>query len=343
VLVRRAGRSVSLEEGILRITVVVAVTFGLWFAAFGARADEPIVVARVNGTPITEAQVQELSRQMQQAEPEMAAQSAESLREGALQSLIDMQLLTEQAKAEKIEATSDEVDQQFNRLKSQYPTPEAFQEALATNHASEPELRKEIASDLVIQKLLDRHVSVKLAPGAAEKFYKENKDKFQRPAEVRASHILFRAASEGDTEAAKKRAADALERLKKGEDFAKLAKELSEDTGSAENDGDLGFFAQEGMVKPFADAAFGLKKGELSGVVQTEFGFHLIKVTDTHPAGVMALADVKPQIESYLQEQERQARAQAYVAQLKKKAKIEIVAAKTEPAKESGASSQKSE
>jgi peptidyl-prolyl cis-trans isomerase C len=325
VLLRRAGRSVPLEEGIVQIIAVVAVTIGLWFAASSARADEPIIVARVNGNPITETQVQDLSRQMQQAEPEMAAQPAESLREGALQSLIDMEVLIEQAKAEKIEAASDEVDQQFNRLKSQYPSAEAFEAALATNHASEPELRKEIASDLVIQKLLDHHVSVKLAPGAAEKFYKENQDKFQRPAEVRASHILFRAAADSDKDAAKKRAADALERLKKGEDFAKLAKELSEDTGSAQNDGDLGFFAHEAMVQPFADAAFGLKKGELSDIVQTEFGFHLIKVTDTHPAGVMALADVKPQIESYLQEQERQDRAQAYVAQLKKKAKVEIV------------------
>jgi peptidyl-prolyl cis-trans isomerase C len=309
----------------VQIIVVAAVTIGVWLAASPAGAEESVVVARVNGKPITEAQVQDLSRQMQQAAPEMGAQPADAMRQDALQSLIDMEVLAEQAKAEKIEAATEEVDQQFNRLKSQYPSPEAFEEALLTNRASEPELRKSIADDLAIQKLLQRHVSVKLAPGAAEKFYKENQDKFEHPAEVRASHILFRTAADGDADAAKKRAADALERLKKGEDFAKLAKELSEDTGSAQNDGDLGFFARDAMVKPFADAAFGLKKGELSDVVQTEFGFHLIKVTDTHPAGVMALADVKPQIESYLEEQQRQEREQEYVAQLKKKAKIEIV------------------
>ena len=179
-----------------------------------------------------------------------------------------------------------------------------------------------------MQKVLDKHVTVTLAPDAAEQFYKANPDKFQHGPEVRVSHILFVAPSDADSSAAKQHAAAALARIKKGEDFGTLAKELSEDPGSKDKNGDLGFIPHQGAIKEFADAAFALKPGEVSDVVQTKYGYHIIKVTEARPEGVTPLAEVKAELATFLQDQELDKQQQAYVEGLKKQAKIEIVAPK---------------
>jgi peptidyl-prolyl cis-trans isomerase C len=293
-------------------------------------AAEESVAARVNGVVITSDQVDDLSMRMTaRGGPHHPPLAPDTARQNALDTLIDIEVLAQAAEAENVRAAQADVDKQLSELKGQFPTAEAFQEALRANDTSEEELKKDIAQGLAVQALIDRHVSVKLEPKAAEEFYKSHSDKFQHPAEVRASHILFRSA-EGDSAEARKRAEETLARVKKGDDFGKLAKQLSEDPGSAQRNGDLGFFSREKMVKPFADAAFNLKPGQVSEPVETPFGVHLIKVTDSRDAGQTPLADVKPQIEAFLEQQQRQAQERAYVDQLKKNAKIEIVERKAE-------------
>lgn len=299
-----------------------------------AVAADTSVAARVNGAPITTTQVDKLAQRMAAAQ----GTSSENTKQEALQSLIDIEVIAQQAKADKIDAPAAEVDQRLNELKGRYPTPEAFQQALATNHATEAELRSDLARTVLVQKVLDKHVTVTLPADAAEEFYKANPEKFQHPAEVRVSHIFFSAPPEGDP-TVKQQATDALARVKKGEDFGKLATELSQDPGSKDKGGDLGFVAPDGVVKEIADAAFALKPGEVSGVVQTKFGYHIIKVTEARPAGVTPLADVKSELQSFLEDQERDKQQQAYVDGLKKQAKIEIV----EPKKASKAAAPKTE
>jgi peptidyl-prolyl cis-trans isomerase C len=293
-------------------------------AASGTRAAQ--VVARVNGSPITDHDVESLAARMLRAQgSNPPAGAAETIPREALQALIEMELLTQEAKAEKIEAPESDVDQQVKDVKAHFASPDAYEKALVENHATEADMRRELARSILMQKLLDKRAPVKVPADAVERYYKDNQEQFQHPAEVRASHILFRAPKDSDGSTAKKKAEDTLARLQKGEDFAKLATELSEDPGSAENGGDLGFFAREAMVKPFADAAFALTVGQLSDVVQTDFGFHIIKVTETRPAGVAPLPEVHERLEQFLQEQERDKQEHAYVEELKKKAKIEIV------------------
>lgn len=121
--------------------------------------------------------------------------------------------------------------------------------------------------------------------------YKANPDRFMLPEQVQASHILFR----GDD--ARERAAKALIELRKpGADFGKLASELSQDPGSAQRNGDLGFFARGRMAKAFEDAAFALQTDEISDVVETEFGAHIIKVTARRPASRKPFEEVKEQL-----------------------------------------------
>jgi peptidyl-prolyl cis-trans isomerase C len=152
--------------------------------------------------------------------------------------------------------------------------------------------------------------------------------------EAHARHILFRAAP-GD-EKASKEAEDKVKavivRLNKGEDFAKVANELTEDPSGKANGGDLGYFTKEQMVPEFSDTAFGLENGKISGPVKTQFGWHVIKVEDKRVKPQPKFEDVKPQIEQYVT---RKAQAEM-VTKLRAEAKIEKfykVEAPADPAK----------
>jgi peptidyl-prolyl cis-trans isomerase C len=113
--------------------------------------------------------------------------------------------------------------------------------------------------------------------------------------------------------------------VKAGKDFAELAKHYSQDPGSAANGGDLGYFAQGQMVGPFEQAAFALKPGAVSDVVETPFGFHIIKVADHQAARTVPLDEVRPQIEQFLQNQRRQQKTEAFINSLKAKGRVEVL------------------
>jgi peptidyl-prolyl cis-trans isomerase D len=143
--------------------------------------------------------------------------------------------------------------------------------------------------------------------------YRDNMSMFSTPEQVRASHILFK--TEGKDEATVRKAAEAvLARVGAGEDFAALAKQFSEDT-SAERGGDLDFFAREAMVPEFSEAAFNLEVGEVSDLVQSQYGFHIIKTTDKRPATTRTLAEVRTQLEDQIKYEKAQREAQSIAAQ----------------------------
>jgi peptidyl-prolyl cis-trans isomerase C len=131
-------------------------------------------------------------------------------------------------------------------------------------------------------------------------------------------------ADEATKKAARTKIDGILKRVKAGEDFGKLAQENSDD-GSKAQGGDLGFFPQGKMVPAFDKAAFSLKPGEVSDVVTTEFGYHIIKLVERKGASMVAYEQVKPQIVEFLSNQRRQTRGQAFIEEAKKKAKIEVL------------------
>ena len=145
-----------------------------------------------------------------------------------------------------------------------------------------------------------------------------------QPEAMRASHILLKADTPEAKAAAKTKAGDLLTQIKGGADFAALAKQHSND-GSAPNGGDLGFFPRGQMVKPFEEAAFALKAGEISPIVETEFGYHIIKGAEHRDARTVPLAEVSDRIAQALRQQKQQALAQEYVQSLKTKGKVEIL------------------
>jgi peptidyl-prolyl cis-trans isomerase D len=146
-------------------------------------------------------------------------------------------------------------------------------------------------------------------PSEIERYYRANEAQFTTPEQVRASHILVK--SDGKDDAAVKAKAEALlKQAKSGADFAALAKKNSEDEGSAPQGGDLDYFGRGRMAKEFEDAAFSLSPGQISDLVKTQFGYHIIKVTDHKPETKRSLEEARPQITENLAYERAQAEAQ---------------------------------
>jgi peptidyl-prolyl cis-trans isomerase C len=144
---------------------------------------------------------------------------------------------------------------------------------------------------------------------------------------VRASHILIRCSPDATEEVKKQKRAQidaALALVKGGEKFADVAKKVSEDPGSAENGGDVGYFPRGRMVPEFDTVAFSLKTNEISGVITTQFGYHILEVTGRKPAQIMPFDQVKDQLTDYLKQRKGSDITRTYVADLRKSAKIEV-------------------
>ena len=157
-----------------------------------------------------------------------------------------------------------------------------------------------------------------------EDYYNANKAKFKEKESVKASHILIKVDKDGDKkawEAAKKKAEMVREKALKGESFAKLAKEYSDDPGSKGKGGELGYFTKGRMVPEFEKAAFSLKKGEISQPVKTAFGYHIIKVEDIKPAHQKKLSEVKETLKAELLKEKQKKAMNEILDQLKKKYK----------------------
>lgn len=161
---------------------------------------------------------------------------------------------------------------------------------------------RRIAEDGALSELAVQQIDADTAPSAkqlterARALYNKDSKPFQRPAGTHTSHILIR--PEGDKEAARKRAEEVLAKVKAGGDFTALAQQFSEDPGSAVRGGDLGFYSQGRVVKPFQDAVAKLKPGETSGLVESEFGFHIIRLHERRAAGVAPFEEVRPMLEA---------------------------------------------
>jgi peptidyl-prolyl cis-trans isomerase C len=250
--------------------------------------DKDPVVAKVNGTEIHQSDLAVAEDEAGQLPP----MAPEAKQDYLVQFVADMILVSKAAEAKKMG------DAPAFKQKIAFARNKLLMEALLTS------VGKEALTDAEMHKVYDDAV----------KQMGEEK-------EVHARHILFRVAA-GDDKASKE-AEDKVKalivRLNKGEDFAKLATELTEDPSGKANGGDLGYFSKEQMVPEFSDIAFGLENGKISGPVKTQFGWHVIKVEDKRTKPQPKFEEVKPQIEQYVV---RKAQAEM-VQKLRADAKIE--------------------
>ncbi|MCS7102245.1 MAG: SurA N-terminal domain-containing protein [Burkholderiaceae bacterium] len=178
------------------------------------------------------------------------------------------------------------------------------------SHRREFETPESVRAEYLVLTLDDVAAQISVPEADLRAYYEQNRSRYAQEEQRRASHILFTYGPDGsakDKEGARKLAEQTLARLRNAPgDFARLAKELSKDPGSAANGGDVGFFGRDMMVKPFEEAAFSLKEGELSGVVETDFGFHIIRLTAIRPARVKPFEEVRAEIEREFRRQQAQ-------------------------------------
>jgi peptidyl-prolyl cis-trans isomerase C len=187
-----------------------------------------------------------------------------------------------------------------------------------------PEFAKKLAfnrNKLLMAALLDKTGKAAMTDEAMRKVYDDAVKQMPAEEEVHARHILIRVAAGDDkaSKAAEDKIKTVIARLNKGEDFAKVAGEVTEDPSGKANGGDLGYFSKEQMVPEFADVAFKLDKGKISEPVKTQFGWHVIKVEDKRTKPAPSFEEVKPQVEAFVT---RKAQADL-VTKLRETAKVE--------------------
>jgi peptidyl-prolyl cis-trans isomerase C len=287
-------------------------------------------MAKVNGAVITRGDVARtvkalLARnpQGQNLPPEIMKQAEET----TLDNLISAELLYQAGAKLEIKDLDKQVEDKVGQNKSRFPSPADFEQALKTAGLTEKELVDFTRKDIVINNLIQKEIATKVdvSDDEAKKFYTENIDRFKQQESVKASHILVgvdpKATAEEKTKA-KEKAEALLKKVKAGEDFAALAKKESTCPSSAQG-GDLGFFSKGQMVAPFEKAAFALKPGEISDVVETQFGYHIIKVTEHKDGETAKFDDTKDKLKEYLKGQKTQKAVTDYIAALKTKANVE--------------------
>ncbi len=244
-----------------------------------------------------------------------------------LDSLIDRELLFQESKKKGIKINPEKVSDQLQQIKQRYPSKDEFKNLLSEMGLTESAVQKQISRGMAIQQLIDKEVGDKIKIGDEEvkSYYDANPQLFQQPEQVQASHILVKVdatATQAQKDEARKKIESVQKKAQKGEDFATLAKTFSEGP-SGPKGGDLGYFRRGQMVKPFEEAAFNLKPNETSDIVETQFGYHLIRVVDKKPAQKIAYADVKERLSAHLKKQKMDSEASTYIQSLRSGAKIE--------------------
>ena len=289
----------------------------------------PEVIADCNGDKIPKTEFEVAVRAVEQrAGGQIPPEKRDEVYRGVLDELVAYRLLRQEVKARNVTVSDSDVDARIAQFKQQAGTEANFKAALQAQQMTEAKLREDARMDLMVGKLLEQEVNQKILvkPTDIATFYEKNPDRFQQSDAVRAAHILVavpQGADEKVRAAARARAETALKAAKAGQDFARLARQYSNDS-SAQRGGDLGFIPKGQMVPAFEAAAFALQPGQVSELVETQFGYHVIKALEKRPARLVPFVEAAGQIEQFLEQQQRQEKGKALVNQLKAKGKVEI-------------------
>jgi parvulin-like peptidyl-prolyl isomerase len=291
----------------------------------------PAVVARVNGKPIPGGDLEkairrELSSIGSPGWKDLREEYRNELTQRGLTALINASLLYQKALASGLKATDAEVQAEMQRIAKTYKSDAEMNAALAKQLMNRESLQKSLHQTLTVAKLVDETITRKtsVTPEEAAKYYTNHTKEFHHPELVRSSHILIPGGETAEQAAqAKQRAESILARLKKGEDFGKLAKEVSTDL-SASRGGDIGYNSRDALSPEYGEAAFSTSVGGIK-LIEGEYGYHIIKVTDRKKEGLSTLEEVKPQLTQFLTNEKVRANLSKLIGQLRDQAKIEIL------------------
>ena len=295
------------------LSVLALITASLFIASCGSASKASAdVVARVNGKDIMTAQLEkQFQNRLNGAEQPPSAEEAQDLKLQVLNQLINDQILLEMASTAGLSATDAEVDVKFNEFKNQY-TEEKFKDLLKEQKMTIDDIRNELRKSITIDKLVNKEITSKISVTDAEikNFYEKNKESFNLPESYHIAHILVTPVADPDLrngksddakspDEAKQKAARLLKEVQGGRDFVTVAKESSEDPSSGPNGGDLNFQplqAIENIDPRLAQAVQKMRPGEtFPQVIETRFGFHILKLMEKDAGGQKDLSDPRVQ------------------------------------------------
>ncbi len=342
----------KLTKNLLAASLLV---FGLTGCVFDRSA-----IIKVNGENITKAQYQEIynaevkaaqNTQMGELLKDENGLMGLILRDRIVNELVLRTILEQEVKKHDIQVTQEEIQAKKDEITTKIGSKEKVAELLKRNSVSEKKFEEDIEKELKLAKLIETTGKTKVTEKEVKDFFNKNKAMFNFPERVRASHILIEVNPAGikqevisedkdgklTSEEINKKTQEIVDsklnfakeiRAKAVKDpskFASLAKEYSDDKTSAERGGDLGFFTKESMVKPFSDVAFKIKPGTVSEIVTTDYGYHILIVTDKAKAGAQPYEKMKDEIREYLVQKKQVDALKTLLDGLKASAKIEYV------------------
>jgi peptidyl-prolyl cis-trans isomerase C len=310
------------------VLTLMLVSVLAWAAEKNAPGDN---VAVVNGVTISkdtyDRELDFFVKQTNQRGQQIPEAKMAMMKTQILDNLIAAELLFQESERKGIKVKPEAVSDELKKIKQRFPNEDEFKKLLEAEGFTESDVRKQIERQMAIQQLLDQEITekIKVTDEETRAFYDKNPQFFQQPERVKASHILIKVQADAPADqkaAARKKIEAVQEKVKKGEDFATLAKTYSEGP-SGPKGGDLDYFRRGQMVKPFEEAAFNLKPNETSEIVETQFGYHIIKVIDKKPAKKVAYVDIKKRLSEELKKRKMPSEREVYVETLRKDAKIE--------------------
>jgi len=289
-------------------------------------------VAKVNGKEIDRSEFQKqmdrTRERFTKAGRDISPALESRLKENLIRKMVDEELIAQAAAKEGVKVSPEDLEARFTEHKARFGNEAAFTSFLERTNQTVEDIREDL-STTALREALFQKLSPEPEPtdDDAQKYYAEHKDKYVQREQIQASHVLVKVAKGATPEekaAAKKKADEVLKKAKAGTSFEQLAKEYSEGP-TATRGGDLGKFSRGRMVKPFEDVAFAAKPGEVVGPVETQFGWHVIKVFEKVPERVRAYDEVKEQIMSSMKARQKSKATRDVLQKLKSDARIEVI------------------
>lgn len=316
------GKEPVVEEGISKESAPSSIE------AVSPLKDLPEVIARVNGVDLKKTDLEPIFEAVaSQSKMTGDGKSDADIIAFALGELIDAEVLKQETAKKNIVPSPEDVEKEIETIKSQFPDNETFEKTIAEKGVTIEKVRENIALQLAMREMLAKEVEAgtSIKKSEIERFYNDNPTYFQSEESVKASHILVKLEEGADGEVlqeAKKKIEAILKEVKDGGDFAEIAKKSSEGP-SGPNGGDLGFFGRGQMVGPFETVAFAMNVGDVSDAVKTQFGFHIIKLTDKQEGGTTPFNEVSESIEAFLKRAENGKRYAEFIEKIRSSANIE--------------------
>lgn len=307
--------------------VVAAAGAGAWVLQGTARR-ATAVAATVNGDAILWSQVDaEIARAAAQFGIDTRSADFEKQREEITKAVLDQliagRLILQEARKRNLVAAERDVEEQFQAIKRRFATEAEFTTALGRTGFTAASLREVLQLTLTQRRVAEAVAPVRVTDAEVRRQFDANRAQYDRPAQIRVSHILFRV-GEGASEAvAQAKARIVQARLADGGKFEDLARQYSDDPGSAERGGDLGFVSKGTLVKEFEDVAWSLRPGQTSGLVKTQYGLHIIRVHEVKEASRAEFDKVKEQIREQLLAGQREKAFAEWLEGQRKAARIE--------------------